>query len=78
MQILKNSLMSINCYRSVFGSASNGPYSTSHYICDVIERKLVQVFYLEGEENPADLFTKNLGLVKFAKFRQMLGLTFAA
>ena len=49
-----------------------------HYICDVIERKLVQVFYLEGEENPADLFTKNLGLVKFAKFRQMLGLTFAA
>ena len=49
-----------------------------HYIRDVIERKLVQVFYLEGEENPADLFTKNLGLVKFAKFRQMLGLTFAA
>ena len=49
-----------------------------HYIRDVIERKLVQVFYLEGEENPADFFTKNLGLVKFAKFRQMLGLTFAA
>ena len=29
MQVLRDSLISIYCQRSVFGSASNGPYSTS-------------------------------------------------
>jgi hypothetical protein len=30
----------------------------------------------EGSENPADLFTKNLGRIKFQKFREQLGLEF--
>ena len=47
-----------------------------HYIRDVIDRKLVEVFHIDGNENPADLFIKNLGHVKFHKFRGMLGLEF--
>ena len=47
-----------------------------HYIREVISRKLAEVYYIEGEENPADLLTKNLGIVKFQKFRAVLGLEF--
>ena len=41
-----------------------------------MEDKKVEVFYISTDENPADLFTKNLGRVKFLKFREMLGLMF--
>ena len=34
------------------------------------------MFYVEDAENPADMFTKNLGKVKFLKFRSQLGLEF--
>ena len=47
-----------------------------HYIREVISRGLVNVYFINGEENPADLLTKNLGSVKFHKFRAMLGLSF--
>ena len=47
-----------------------------HYIREVIRRKIVEVYFIEGEENPADLLTKNLGVVKFQKFRAMFGLEF--
>ena len=47
-----------------------------HYIREVIRRKIVEVYFIEGEENPADLLTKNLGVVKFQKFRAMFGLGF--
>ena len=47
-----------------------------HYIREVIERGLVEVNYIPGEDNPADLLTKNLGRVKFEKFRSMYGLYF--
>jgi hypothetical protein len=47
-----------------------------HYIREVIRRKIVEVYFIEGEENPADILTKNLGHVKFQKFRAMLGLEF--
>ena len=47
-----------------------------HYIREVISRNLVEVYYIEGEENPADLLTKNLGIVKFQKFRAILGFKF--
>ena len=47
-----------------------------HYIRDVIARGLVEVTFIPGEENPADLLTKNLGRVKFEKFRSMYGLHF--
>ena len=45
-----------------------------HYICKVICQKIVEVYFIEGEENPADLLTKNLGMVKFQKFRAMFSL----
>ena len=36
----------------------------------------VDVFFIDGNENPADMFTKNLGHIKFYKFRGQLGLVF--
>jgi hypothetical protein len=47
-----------------------------HFIRDVIKNKQVELFFIEGAENPADLFTKNLGRIKFLKFREQLGLEF--
>jgi hypothetical protein len=47
-----------------------------HYIREVIRAKKIELFFIEGSENPADLFTKNLGHIKFQKFREQLGLEF--
>ena len=47
-----------------------------HYIREVIERKLAEVFFIDGDKNPADLLTKNLGSVKFMLFRPEFGLHF--
>lgn len=40
-----------------------------HYIREVIELKLVEVSFIDGDKNPADLLTKNLGSVKIVSFR---------
>ena len=42
----------------------------------LIEEKKIELFFVEGAENPADLFTKSLGATKFLKFREQLGLEF--
>ncbi|KAJ8475068.1 hypothetical protein ONZ45_g15738 [Pleurotus djamor] len=47
-----------------------------HYIRDHIESGDVECFFISGAENPADMFTKNLGWVKFTLFRSMLGIRF--
>ena len=47
-----------------------------HYIREVVAEKKVELFFIPGDDNPADLFTKNLGHVKFLKFRPFLGLQF--
>lgn len=47
-----------------------------HYIREVIEDGRIEVFFIDGAENPADMFTKNLGHIKFYKFRAQLGLEF--
>ena len=47
-----------------------------HYIREVIDEGKVDVFFIDGNDNPADMFTKNLGHVKFLKFRAQLGLEF--
>jgi hypothetical protein len=47
-----------------------------HYIREVVERKLAEVFFIDGDKNPADLLTKNLGSVKFLLFRPEYGLEF--
>ena len=47
-----------------------------HYIREVIEKGHIELFFIDGNENPADLLTKNLGVVKLQKFRGLLGLRF--
>ena len=47
-----------------------------HYIREVIKKKLIELYFIDGENNPADMLTKNLGRVKFQKFRAMIGLEF--
>ena len=44
--------------------------------CQTTGGPLILVNYIPGEDNPADLLTKNLGRVKFEKFRSMYGLYF--
>ncbi|PIL36305.1 hypothetical protein GSI_01968 [Ganoderma sinense ZZ0214-1] len=47
-----------------------------HYVREVYDRGITDIFYVEGTNNPADIFTKNLGTVKFHHFRPYLGLHF--
>ena len=47
-----------------------------HFIRQCVEEKKISLYYVEGAENPADMFTKNLGKVKFLKFQSQLGLKF--
>ena len=46
-----------------------------HYIWEQYEEKVVEPFHVAGEENPADLFTKSLPVVKVEKFRSKIGLS---
>jgi len=47
-----------------------------HYVRDLIEQKRIDVVWIPTDENSTDIFTKNLGYIKFEKFRSMLGLEF--
>jgi len=47
-----------------------------HAIHDFVTQEKVSLCYIESSENLADMFTKNLGWPKFAKFREQLGLIF--
>ena len=47
-----------------------------HYVRQLIEEKKIELFFVEGANNPADLFTKNLAAPKFIKFRAELRLEF--
>ena len=38
--------------------------------------KLVELYFIEGSNNPADMFTKNLGHVKLDQLQSQLGLVF--
>ena len=49
-----------------------------HFIRDLVSAKDVELMFVPGEMNPADMFTKNLAKVKFGKFREELGLDFGA
>ena len=46
-----------------------------HYIWEQYEEKVIEPFHIAGEENPADLFTKSLPVVKVEKFRSKIGLS---
>jgi hypothetical protein len=47
-----------------------------HYIRECVQDEEVKLYYVEGINNPANLFTKNLGPIKFSKFRSQLSLEF--
>ena len=47
-----------------------------HKIRKFVELMVISIFYIEGSENPADIFTKPLGRILFEKFRKELGLIF--
>ena len=47
-----------------------------HYVHDLIEQKRVEIVWVPTDDNIADMFTKNLGHIKFEKFRSMLGCEF--
>ena len=45
-----------------------------HYIHEQVETKVIDLYHITGEENPADLFTKPLPVIKVEKFRNLIGL----
>lgn len=45
-----------------------------HYVRECVEDKHLEVLFVPGNDNVADLFTKALGWVKFERFREMTGL----
>jgi hypothetical protein len=47
-----------------------------HYIRQEVVDGKVELFFIAGAENPADLLTKPLGKIKFTKFREQFGLHF--
>jgi hypothetical protein len=48
-----------------------------HFVCDaVMTFKQIELFFIPGIDNPADMFTKNLGHVKFEQYRSQLGFEF--
>ena len=47
-----------------------------HYVHECIAEKKINMFFVPSEENTADLFTKNLGHLKFEKFRAHLEIKF--
>jgi hypothetical protein len=47
-----------------------------HYVCECIVVKKTVLYHISTEDNTADIFTKNLGRLKFKKFKQQLGIEF--
>ena len=45
-----------------------------HYVREVVQQCKVELFFINGSDNPADMFTKNVGRTKFTQFRATLGL----
>ncbi len=55
-------------------SAMKHAHRAYQWIRDHLDRGLIAVSHVPGDLNPADIFTKLLGKVKFTRFREMLGL----
>jgi len=47
-----------------------------HYIRECIKDGKVSVYFVPGNENPADMFTKNLGAIDFLRFRKHFRIKF--
>jgi hypothetical protein len=48
----------------------------SHYVRECIAVKKIVLYHIPTEDNTADIFTKNLGHLKFEKFKRQLGIEF--
>ena len=48
-----------------------------HYVRQLVEEKIIELFFVEGTENPADLFTKNLASPKLSNLGNSSDLSFA-
>jgi hypothetical protein len=47
-----------------------------HYVRECIAVEKIELYFVPSEDNTADIFTKNLGCLKFEKFRGQLGIEF--
>jgi Reverse transcriptase (RNA-dependent DNA polymerase) len=47
-----------------------------HYVRECIAVKKIVLYHIPTEDNTADIFTKNLGCLKFEKFKQQLSIEF--
>ena len=47
-----------------------------HYIQEIVADGKINLYFIEANDNPTDMFTKNLSHIKFNKFRAQLGLSF--
>jgi hypothetical protein len=47
-----------------------------HYVRECIAVKKIVLYHIPTEDNTADIFTKNLGCLKFEKFKQQLRIKF--
>jgi hypothetical protein len=47
-----------------------------HYVHECIVVKKIVLYHVPTEDNIANIFTKNLGHLKFEKFKQQLGIEF--
>jgi hypothetical protein len=47
-----------------------------HYVRECIADKKIVLYHVPTEDNTADIFTKNLGCLKFEKFKRQLGIEF--
>jgi hypothetical protein len=47
-----------------------------HYVRECMAEKKINMFFVPFEDNTADIFTKNLGRLKFKRFRGQLGIEF--
>jgi hypothetical protein len=49
-----------------------------HWIQENVEDKIIIVQHVSGAQNPADIFTKALGKIKFVEYRNHLGVAYIA
>jgi hypothetical protein len=47
-----------------------------HYVRECIVDKKIVLYHVATEDNTADIFTKNLGCLKFEKFKKQLSIEF--
>ena len=58
---------------SVFHDRSKHIDMKYHYIRDIVQKGVIKLQYISTDEQVADIFTKPLARVKFAYFRERLG-----